>query len=189
MRAGKRDKLFHAIVFFVKNTRSCHKVKLCKLLYFLDFEIYRQTGKSTTGLLYFAWPMGPVPTELFNELSAPRADMEKVFRVHTAPAGDPDSDSRLSILPRADFDKDLFTKRELKEMARLVEVFRDATGEQMKIASHAVGLPWRQIYEVEGRRQALIPYDLALDDRPGSITKERADELQQEARAVAALFK
>jgi hypothetical protein len=189
MRTGKREKLFQAIVFFTKNTRACHKLKLCKLLYFLDFEIYRQTGRSTTGLQYFAWPMGPVPRELFEELGAPRPDMQRAFGVHTSPADAPDGDGRLSILPRIDFDESLFTRRELNEMARLAEIFCEATGDQMKIASHAVGLPWRQIYEVEGRRQALIPYALALDDRPDSVTKERADEIEREARAVAALVR
>jgi uncharacterized phage-associated protein len=189
MRTSKREKLFHAIVFFNEHTKACHKVKLCKLLYFLDFEIYRQTGKSTTGLPYFAWPMGPVPREFFDELSAPRADMKKALVIHTAPADDPDGDRRLTILPRIDFDESLFTKRELKEMERLAEIYRTATGAQMKLASHERGLPWHQIYEVQGRHQELIPYDLILDDRPDSVTKERADEIEREGRAVAILFK
>jgi uncharacterized phage-associated protein len=182
MAAGKREKLFHGIVFFVENTRWCHKLKLFKLLYFLDFEIFRQTGKSTTGLRYFAWPMGPVPVQLQDEFRAPLPDMRSVLSVHT-------DDSRLNITPQVKFDESHFTARELKEMKRLAEIFYEATGDQMKLASHAVGLPWRQIYEVEGRLQALIPYDLALDDRPDSVTKERVDEIELEARAVAALFK
>ncbi|KAB2896320.1 MAG: SocA family protein, partial [Kofleriaceae bacterium] len=72
MRVFEREKLLHAIIFFTKETRACHKLKLFKLLYFLDFQIYRETGKSVTGLGYFARPMGPVPRDLDDEFSAPR---------------------------------------------------------------------------------------------------------------------
>ena len=60
-----REKLINAIIYFAKNTTYCGKTKLLKLLYFLDFYQFKQTGKSVTGLDYFAWKMGPVPKELF----------------------------------------------------------------------------------------------------------------------------
>ncbi|HEV7681080.1 MAG TPA: Panacea domain-containing protein [Pyrinomonadaceae bacterium] len=54
--------------------------KLFKLLYFLDFEHYKKTGRSVTGLKYFAWPMGPVPVSLKDEISHPEEYLkEKVF--------------------------------------------------------------------------------------------------------------
>lgn len=184
-----RDKLLHAIVFFVNQTKNCHKLKLFKLLFFLDFEIFRQTGKPTTGLRYYAWPKGPVPRQLQDEFQVPPSDMRSVLALHVAPADDPDADSRLNIRPRVDFDESHFTRRELAEMKRLAEIYRDATGYMMTDASHVRGAPWDQIYRIEGRHQAPIPYDLALDDdRPGTVTKERADEIEREARAVAALF-
>ena len=34
----EREKLINAIIYFAKNTRFLGKTKLCKLLYFLDFE-------------------------------------------------------------------------------------------------------------------------------------------------------
>jgi hypothetical protein len=55
--------------------------------------------------------------------------------------------------------------------------------------THVRGSPWRQIYEIEKKRQAVIPYELALDDKPGSITKDQAKEIAEEERELAALFK
>jgi uncharacterized phage-associated protein len=55
----QREKL--AAAFFAANTKYCGVTKLCKLLYFLDFIHYRQTGRTVTGLEYRAWPKGPVP--------------------------------------------------------------------------------------------------------------------------------
>ena len=71
----KREKLINAIIYFVRNTKHCHKLKLFKLLSFLDFEHYRQTGRSVTGLHYDAWPKGPVPSHLDEELEKPGSDL------------------------------------------------------------------------------------------------------------------
>jgi uncharacterized phage-associated protein len=183
-----RDKLLHAIVFFVRNTRACHKVKLYKLLYFLDFEIYRQTGKPATGLLYFAWRMGPVPGQLQDEFRSPPQDMRSALAVFTVPGGDPDSDGPLNITPRVGFDESHFTRRELGVMERLVEIYREAPASTMSEVSHLRGQPWHRIYTVENKPRALIPYTLALDGRPDSVTREQADEIEAEARELAILF-
>lgn len=187
----RREKLLHAMVFFHENTRHCHKVKLYKLLHSFDFELYRETGRSPTGLLYYAYPMGPVPKELQNELRDPPADIREAMAVTIAP-GD-DRDGLLTIRPHIKFDEKVFTKRELREMRDLVDIYRDALAEAMSTASHDArhphGRPWHQVHEVEGREWALIPYELALDDRPGTIAKDRADEMEMEARAMAGLFR
>ena len=60
----EREKLIQAINFFATHTKRCGKVKLFKLLYFLDFEPFQPTGRSVTGQDYSAWPMGPVPVAL-----------------------------------------------------------------------------------------------------------------------------
>jgi hypothetical protein len=71
-----RQKMIHAIIYFAQNTRHCGKTKLHKLLYLLDFEHFQKTGRSVTGLDYFAWKMGPVPVALQNELDDPQEDFQ-----------------------------------------------------------------------------------------------------------------
>ena len=184
-----REKLLHAIIFFTKNTNRCFKTKLFKLLYFLDFGIYRETGKTVTRLQYFAWPQGPVPRDLFEELKSPKQDLTAAVVLREADLADPDEyDGRLRFTPRKGFDQSLFTARELRIMAALAEIYRDATASQMVEVTHLVGQPWHQIFEVDKRQQALIPYELALDSEPGSITREQADLIAGEAREGAALF-
>jgi hypothetical protein len=65
----ERDKLISAIIYFVRSTKHCHTLKIFKLLNFLDFEHFRQTGRTVTGLRYSAWPMGPVPDDFWHEIS------------------------------------------------------------------------------------------------------------------------
>ncbi|CAN2525464.1 Panacea domain-containing protein [Burkholderia pseudomallei] len=66
----ERQKLVEAVLYFATNVKKLGKVKLFKLLYFLDFEHFRDTGRSVTGMDYVAWKMGPVPEVLYSELSA-----------------------------------------------------------------------------------------------------------------------
>lgn len=76
-----REKLLNAIIYFTAKTKRCHTLKLFKLLYFLDFEHFRQTGQSVTGLRYVAWPKGPAPDELWHELDAPKPDLAAAISV------------------------------------------------------------------------------------------------------------
>lgn len=64
-----RQKLLNAIIYFTKNVKRPSKLKIFKLLYFLDFEHFRITGKSVTGLDYYALDFGPVPMDLFGQIS------------------------------------------------------------------------------------------------------------------------
>lgn len=186
----QREKLLNAMIFFTENTRHCHKLKLFKLLFFLDFEIFRQTGKTVTDLVYFAWPMGPVPNKLVDELKAPRPDMSAAIRITSASSIDEDFGSNaLLFKPKRPFDDDCFTRREMAEMERLAEIYREAYAKQMTDVSHLRGAPWHTIYEVQKKHQAVIPYELALDGKPDSITKERAEEIRQEERELSAFFK
>lgn len=186
----QREKLLNAIIFFAKNTRHCHKLKLLKLLFLLDFEMFRKTGKATTGLSYFAWPKGPVARELFEELDAPREDMRAVVLITSASKVNSDfGNDAMVFKPLRAFDEGCFTPRELKEMTRLAEIYKDAYAQTMTDLTHKRGTPWQQVYEVEKRPQALIPYALALDGKPDSITKEQAEEIEHDDRVSAALFK
>ncbi len=71
----QREKLINAVLYFATKTKFCGKTKLFKLLYFLDFEHYKKTGRSVTGLRYCAWGKGPVPVSLYEEMEWPKRDM------------------------------------------------------------------------------------------------------------------
>lgn len=155
----EREKLINAIIFFATNTRYLGKTKLCKLLYFLDFEHYKETGRSVTGMEYFAWKMGPVPVDLYEEVDMPEPDMaDKVeFSEKTTKHG-----SMLVVKPISAFEDNHFSQRELRIMRSLADEYRETQVEDMIEATHLENQPWHKIYVEEGRRQKLIPYELAL---------------------------
>lgn len=155
----EREKLIEAVKFFAQNTQKLGKTKLFKLLYFLDFTHFRDTGRPVTGLEYFAWKMGPVPTELFEELANPKDDWGDncSFELIETAKGE-----MLRVKAMSGFDPLHFSKRELRIMQTLADQFKNANADQMVEETHLENLPWHQIYEVEGRRQESIPYRMAV---------------------------
>ena len=162
----QREKLINAVLFFTKFTKHCHKLKLFKLLAFLDFEHYRQTGYPSIGLEYQAWPMGPVPVDLNNELDNPGADLKAAVRL--SPRRDRDTGKllRLDMAPKRTFDRRGFSKRELRIMRELMQYFGDVKGEDMSEFSHLKGLPWGIVYRGGSGNGESIPYKLALKSQP-----------------------
>lgn len=171
----EREKLINAIIFFARNTHYLGKTKLFKLLYFLDFEHFKETGRSVTGLEYHAWKMGPVPQELFEEVEMPEPDMaEKVeFSEKATRRG-----TMLVVKPLVGFDDSLFSKRELRIMDSLATEFRETLAEDMIETTHLENQPWHKIYVEEGRRQQLIPYELALRKQEAEDMRDMIDERQ-----------
>ena len=171
-----KEKLFNVIIYFLNNTKKCHKLKLLKLLYFLDFEHYRQTGKSVTGLEYYAWEKVPVAKEVYEGIDAPDK-LEGLSNYITSFKEEFEDGSgyKIVIKPKKNFDPKLFSKRELKLLSETAEKFLEATGDQMKDASHFINHPWDKTVK-EKKHFAKIDFDLVLDSKKDSITKERLKE-------------
>jgi uncharacterized phage-associated protein len=165
--SDQRDKLLNAIIYFVSNTKRCHTLKLFKLLNFLDFEHFRQTGFGVTGLEYRAWEKGPVPTRLWQEMTkAPREDLHRALSIVQMKDDLTGAPGKRVLKPRAEFDKSYFSKRELEIMEALAMIFEEIGGEDMSDFSHYRRLPWRRVYgKGEGKGQP-IPYELARTSDP-----------------------
>ncbi|HEV2508602.1 Panacea domain-containing protein [Bosea sp. (in: a-proteobacteria)] len=176
----EREKLIQAINFFVRNTKKCGKVKLFKLLYFLDFEHFKQTGRSVTGQNYFAWPKGPVPVDLNNEIENPMPDMAEAFQFQKKPIKD---SWALDITPNVEFSERNFTKREMMILKNLAEEYKNADANSMIEATHLENLPWDKIYNQDRKKQQIIPYELSIRnderDRLIKIVNDRQELLEK----------
>lgn len=162
----RREKLLNAIAYFTRNTRRCHTLKLFKLLNFLDFEHYRQTGRSVTGLSYQALPKGPVPGELLNEIQQKSGKETSDLMVKETFDDVSGEVIRRDFEVLKDFDETYFTPRELKIMERLVFIFGEAGSDDMIVHSHDPKLPWKKIYGKGEGNGCSIPYELALEATP-----------------------
>jgi len=173
-----RNRLLNAVVFFAENVRACGKIKLFKLLYLLDFEHFRQTGKSVTGVEYQAWKFGPVPVELMEKWEDMDEDLGRLIHIEPEKIID---HTRLNVVVNdgVQFDADDFTPRQLRIMEGLVARFRDTYSDKMIDVTHEQNGAWDKVWQ-EGRgAYRVIPYELSVgEDAPEreallSIARER----------------
>lgn len=159
-KARQRLKLLNALIYFSENVLHSGKVKLFKLLYFLDFLHFSQTGRSVTGLIYNAWPLGPVPESLNDEWDSPHPDFGQYLTRLNRSFGV--GKVRQAVKARQRENLDIFTDREIAIMHELVKKHFRHTAKEMTDASHFESGPWDIVYAKQGKKQAEIPYELAL---------------------------
>ncbi len=157
----EREKLYEALAFFSSKVKYAGWIKLLKLVFYLDLMHLRRVGRTVTGLVYNAWPMGPVPPALYAELNDPGSELRKHFDVQKSklvtneftPTIDTDEDSISSmgrgsyrttgeIKPKRDFKNLYLTTRELEIAKLLAEIFYESKAEDMSDFSHGKQGPW-----------------------------------------------
>ncbi len=182
-----RQRLINAVLFFAQNARYCGKIKLFKLLYLLDFEHFRQTGKSVTGYGYQAWKFGPVPVDLMEEWEQLEPDLAQV--VHIVPEQVVDF-TRYNVKANdgAEFDDSEFTPRQLRIMNELVDKYRDTLSATMIDVTHAQNGAWDKVWQDGKGAHQPIPYALGIaDDAPEKpILLEVAREQAMHEASLAA---
>jgi len=177
LKSHDREKLINAAIYFGANTRHCGKIKLIKLLYLLDFEHYRQTGISVTGLEYRAMKMGPVPMELYQEWDALEPDFAEAIDIVAQRVVDY---VRESVQPKREFDDRHFSRRELRLMQDLAARFRDDFSRPMIGVTHEERGPWAAIWDNGRGNLERIPFALAIrdEDPHAQVTREAAAEYE-----------
>jgi uncharacterized phage-associated protein len=182
------EKLISAIIFFTKNAtprgQALGLTKLMKLLYFLDFWHYKETGFSVTGQEYSAWPQGPVPADVWSELRLGAGILPKL-KGSIVLLENPDV-NLFAIRPtkQAKFNESLFTKRELRIMNTVAEIFMEVNAAQISEASHMKGKPWQKTLQSKGEK-GKIDYDLILSE----VSEAEANDIKEYQTEYQALMR
>jgi len=181
-----REKLIQAVIYFARNTKYCGTTKLMKLLYFLDFKHFRETGRSVTGLDYYAFEQGPLPLDFYKELMDSRGFPEDLARAIST--YQPDETKRFrKIVAKARFVPTHFSKRERRILEEVAFIFREARAEHMTESSHLRNEPWDATLKGKGPR-ARIDYMLALDEGEGALPPEVVEERIAERKEMKEMF-
>lgn len=180
-----RRKLLNAILFFAKNTRNLNTTKLCKLLFFFDFEHFRDTGYPVIGLHYYAFEKGPVPKKFWLEIKDGKSpdDFRHALTIQRISDLDQEEYKELRFAAKTEPDLRVFSPREQKILKKLVEIYKDATAAQLSEISHLKNAPWDKTYRNSGLN-SLIDYSLVLHDKEPSYA-QKANASLQEFFAVA----
>jgi hypothetical protein len=127
------------------------KTKLNKLLYFSDFQAFRQYGISITGAVYQHLPQGPCPQRMLPVLKSLESE-DEIAIVPEDVGGMPQERIVAMRSPRIE----LFTKEEVVVVEEVLSLLRKLTNTQASERSH-VTMSWKLT-----RNQQEIPYGAAL---------------------------
>lgn len=148
-----KGKYKNTVLFFANKIRNgtLGKLKLMKLLYFLDFDFFEKYGKSVTGDEYLRFENGPVPHMGEKFIKAMEGKEIRIVK-KKMPNGYRDQQH---IEPLKDFDVQLFSKEELLMMEEIADKWEKFSGSEMKEASHGEA-PW-----IATAPDGVIDYNLA----------------------------
>ena len=129
----------NAILFFAKKIQNgtLGKLKLMKLLYFLDFDFFEKYGRPVTGDEYLRFEYGPVPRmgeKMLKKMSGSEIRITKRKVAYGL-------NDQMHIEALKDFDLSVFTKEELLMLEEVADKWERFAGTEMKNASHGEA-PW-----------------------------------------------
>jgi len=184
-----RKKLLNAIIYFTKNVKKPSKVKIFKLLYFLDFKHFQQTGKNVTNLDYYALDFGPVPRSFYEEVSnnevpddfAPFICIQEFESEHSGKKG-----GIFKVKSKVSEDLKVFSPREQKIINELSEIYKDVDAALISEISHFKNHPWDKTIKSKGVNKK-IDYELAIDN-DSAINFEEAEEIVKERQEMLNAF-
>lgn len=166
----QKEKIENAICFFahehMKKTRqSLYQTFLYKYLAFLDFEILKETGRPCLGLSYMAMEHGPVPMEIYGKLH------EWKSSCFTFKDG---QENKKIIQPKGKPNLDYFSRKEIKQMQRLIDIFAQKYVKAGLIsdASHESIIAWEKTWKA--RPNSMINFSAEFDD---NLFKKNEEEL------------
>ncbi|MDH5186677.1 MAG: Panacea domain-containing protein [candidate division WOR-3 bacterium] len=133
-----KNKLYNVILFFLQKGEhpTLGKVKLAKLLFFVDVLAYHSFGSTITGKDYIKLKLGPVPVDYDEELAA--MEKEGLIARRLRPTMKRDQEF---YLPRRKANLSVFTANEVKILEQVVNIFRSKYTDEIVDLSHKF-LPW-----------------------------------------------
>ena len=143
----------NAILFFANRIKNgtLGKLKIMKLLYFLDFDFFEKYGRSITGDAYLRFGNGPVPRmgeKLLKEMNG------KDIKITSRKVMEGYKDQQ-HIEAMKDFDLGAFDKEEIVMLENIATKWEKFSGAEMKNASHGEA-PW-----IATKPNEVIDYNLA----------------------------
>lgn len=147
-----RNKLINAVLFFAQNTRYCNTTKISKLLYFLDFKHFEQTGYPSIGLKYYSFENGPVPKDFWLEVRDAKVPDDFEGKIVLRRKTDEFSlgYKETEFIAKEKPDMDIFTPREKKILEDVAFIYRDMRAKEISKITHEEDHPWIATKENKG---------------------------------------
>lgn len=151
-----KQKYTQAVLYFLHNTDQdlMTKTKLCKLLYYLDFDHYEKYERSVTNDVYRKLDHGPVgsrASDIIDEMK--KNEFLKEIIISYPP---PSAAKGYTYIPQREFDSSAFSSSEMEILSSVADRFSKFTKSQIESATHGEA-PWLAVEMNE-----IIPYELSF---------------------------
>lgn len=159
------DTAIHAVLYILAQLKnkgiSADFIKIFKILYFADREHLKKYGRTITGDVYIAMPLGPVPSKIYDKLKELRdgANMytqtpllDDYFRV---------SDN-CHVDALQEYDLDYLSLTDLEELNDAISKYAHIDSFKLSEMSH--GSAWEMTYEGTQMSFADILKEIGADD-------------------------
>lgn len=187
-----RQKTLEAILFFSskKGVKNPSKMMMFKLLAELDFRHFQETGLFVTGLKYQAYPKGPVPKSLQDEITTDKKDLvlPEDFKGTLTIQDTEFEDEKgrrhrgFKYIPTRKPNLKVFSPREQRIMVRVADIYRFSSATEASDASHEPGKPWTKTIQMHNVGATINPFEVLDLTKP--LTKEIAEERIREREAL-----
>ena len=121
------------ILFFIEKIPNVGKLKLNKLLYYVDFDHFEKNEKSITGEEYVRWEKGPVPSNVQSIIKEMKENGDIKLYAQKMPSAYKDKQCLRALRPH---NPSVFTVKELETICEVVEKWRYHSGTEMMHSSH-----------------------------------------------------
>lgn len=167
-------KLKAILLYFCKNTdpEFLGKVKMMKLIYFLDFMHLKKYGSPVTYDTYVNLEHGPIPSAIKNLVDSAVDDADNSVLSDVISFERPADFKMYRILPKRDFtqsDKKYFSESELEILKQVCLRFGNKNTKFIEDVAHKE-TPWQKTTFLQ-----IIPYELAAEDKDSDVTKEEIE--------------
>ena len=131
----------YTINYCAKKGISITNLKLQKLLYFLWIGYYNATGTSLFRNRFYAWPLGPVVTDVYDNFCAYGGLKIRTF-----------------------FESVSLLERDEQILDSALSILSSYTASQLVNLSHKRGKPWQKVYANGIGRGNCIPFEMIIED-------------------------
>jgi uncharacterized phage-associated protein len=157
------QKMQQVILFFLERINNVHlgRVKLMKLLYYVDFDHFEKYDRPITAARYRKLPHGPVPDKVDKVIKKMETgEMVKAVNVQNTRF------AKHRLIPvNGKFDASLFTGDEISVLESVASRWADATAAEIEAATH-VEAPWASTEETKAIDYELAYYRSPLPEEP-----------------------
>lgn len=143
------DKLEAAISYIAERVNNLFKVKLMKMLWYVDVLSYKNSGHAMTGLVYRHNSMGALPIGHYSLMNLERLNAHEEESYNY--------DSMLHIYPTRGMDYSVLTTDDIKTLDKVINKFKNYKAREIVDYMHG-----EKAYS-ETRSGDIIPFSLAKD--------------------------